>query len=188
MKRLSPLMVAIMATFALAACGDNNEGQTTGGQGVHNQADVTFAEDMIVHHREALVMAEMALAQASNPEVKDLARQIKATEGTEIQKMSDWLTSWSVEVPADMTGMDHDDRPGMMGQQQLNDLKATTGNAFDRRFLIMMIEHHQGAIDMAQVARVDGENPDVKSLAEKIRSAQTAEITRMSHLLYTSPA
>ena len=50
-------------------------------------------------------------------------------------------------------------------------------------FLGMMIEHHEGAVEMAQVEVEEGENPDAVALAKKIISDQEAEITHMRELL-----
>ena len=48
-----------------------------------------------------------------------------------------------------------------------------------------MIEHHRGAIDMAQDEVDDGQNSDAVSLAQKIIDTQTAEITTMEEILAT---
>ena len=53
------------------------------------------------------------------------------------------------------------------------------------RFLEQMIEHHRGAIDMAQDEVDDGQNSDAVSLAQKIIDTQTAEITTMEEILAT---
>jgi len=194
MKRLTALIAAISAAFVLAACGGEDEQpKSTGGssptattQAAHNDADVQFAQDMIMHHRQAIEMAELALAQAESQEVKALATEIKAAQDPEIQQMSSWLTAWGEDVPEDTAGghesMGHT-MPGMMTEDQMNQLKAARGREFDTMFLTMMIEHHQGAIEMAKAVQTAGENPDVKTLAKSIESAQTAEITRMNDLL-----
>lgn len=64
-------------------------------------------------------------------------------------------------------------------------LEGASGAAFDRMFLQMMIEHHTGAIEMAEVELRDGQNADAKALAQKIIEAQRAEITQMRELLTT---
>lgn len=72
-------------------------------------------------------MADMALAQASNSTVKQLATQIKAAQDPEIQTMTGWLASWgSTPMPSgqDMGGMGMD---GMMSDLEMTDLKKGTG-------------------------------------------------------------
>ena len=53
----------------------------------------------------------------------------------------------------------------------------------DRDFLTMMIPHHQGAIDMAEVQLKHGKNPEVRAMAEKIISDQKREIAEMEKML-----
>ena len=71
----------------------------------HNEADVTFAQMMIVHHQGAIEMADLAPTRATNPQVQDLAAQIKATQGPEIEQMTSWLQTWGADAGTDMNGM-----------------------------------------------------------------------------------
>ncbi|OIJ26047.1 DUF305 domain-containing protein [Nocardioides luteus] len=182
------LTAAILATalITLAACGGGDDGDTTAG---HNDADVTFAQQMIPHHQQAIEMAKAAETHAESQEVKDLAADIEAAQGPEIKTMTGWLEDWGEDVPDEgMPGMDHGDMPsdgmtGMMSQDDMNELGNATGAAFDRMFLTMMIEHHEGAIEMAKTEQADGESADAKALAEDIETAQTEEIQTMQDLL-----
>lgn len=91
----------------------------------------------------------------------------------------------------DMGGMDHGDMgddsggamSGMMDEDEMNELMAASGANWDRMFLEMMIEHHEGAVEMSQVEVDQGENPDAVAMAKKIISDQQAEITQMRRLL-----
>jgi uncharacterized protein (DUF305 family) len=58
-------------------------------------------------------------------------------------------------------------------------LNGKTGNAFDQAFLSEMIIHHQGAVEMAQLALTNAKHQEVKDLAVGIISAQNKEITEM---------
>lgn len=162
----------------------------------HNDADVQFAQQMIVHHRGALAMAELAADRADSEEVRALAEQIHAAQQPEIDTMTGWLQTWGEEAPeetdaGDMGGMDHGDMgsmdagsmPGMMTEEQMTDLQNGEGPAFDRMFLQMMVEHHQGAVEMAETEQAQGENPEAIELAGRIAEDQTREIERMQQLL-----
>lgn len=162
--------------------------------GPHNQADVTFAQMMIVHHRGAIEMADLAPTRAASDKVKQLAAKIKAAQAPEIEQMSGWLTDWGTGPAASssamggMSGMDHGSStssamPGMMSGEQMTQLTAATGAAFDKMFLQLMIAHHQGALEMSKTEKTSGQNPDAQALADSITSSQTAEIATMQELL-----
>ena len=68
----------------------------------HNDADVAFATDMIQHHAQALSMVDLTEGRTLDPEVKQLAEDIRATQAPEIEKMADWLQDWDEKVPATM--------------------------------------------------------------------------------------
>ena len=188
--RLVASLVAL--GLALTACGgdDSDSGAASGD---HNDQDVTFASEMIPHHAQAVQMSEMAVENAESQEVKDLAEDISAAQEPEIEQMSSWLEAWGEEVPdtgsGDMDGMDHggmdgmEDMPGMMSSDEMDELESASGSAFDEMFLSMMIEHHEGAIEMAQTEQADGEYPDAIDLAETIEETQASEIETMEELL-----
>jgi uncharacterized protein (DUF305 family) len=100
--------------------------------------------------------------------------------------MSDLLIAWGVPVPVTtggMGGMEHGHVPGMMSDVQMQQFSTSTGPAFDRMFLQMMITHHQGAIQMSQTGLAQGSNPAARQLAQRIITAQQAEISQMQTLL-----
>lgn len=160
-------------------------GASTGG--AHNTSDVEFATNMIPHHGQAIEMADLALAKATNPQVKAFARQIKAAQSPEIRKMSDWLRGWGAPVPsssmgASMPGMS---MPGQMSAADMTNLRNASGTAFDKMWVEMMIKHHTGAIDMAKTQLAKGQSTDAKALAQAIIDGQSAEIAQFRKLLPT---
>ncbi|KWX01179.1 Uncharacterized protein LI90_2207 [Carbonactinospora thermoautotrophica] len=158
-----------------------------------NDADVTFAQQMIPHHQQAVDMAELAETHAQDAEVKKLAAKIQAAQAPEIEMMSGWLRAWGKPVPTAMPSVGHGGHqmpsmgghqmPGMMTQQEMDQLMAARGAEFDRMFLQMMIKHHEGAVEMARTEQAQGVNPEAKKLAGQIAASQTAEIAEMRELL-----
>lgn len=149
-----------------------------------NDADVTFATDMIAHHRQAVEMAELAETRAESQEVKDLATQTMVAQDPKIETMTGWLASWGETVPEDMSGMDmSSSMPGMMNQDEMTSLEDTSGAELDQTFLAMVVEHHRGAVEMAKSEQSDGLFPDAIALAKRIETAQTDEITSMQAVL-----
>lgn len=182
----------------------------TSGQATHNDADVTFAQGMIPHHQQAIEMSDILLSkQGVAPEVVTLANQIKAAQGPEIEEMQGWLRDWGVastpspsstSMPGadmgdmgdmgDMPGHDMGDMPGMpgtghgmMSEADMAALQSAQGAEAGRLFLTQMIQHHEGAITMAQNEIKDGAFPAAVEMARNIVSSQQAEITKMREML-----
>jgi uncharacterized protein (DUF305 family) len=73
--------------------------------------------------------------------------------------------------------------PGMMTEEEMADLAAAEGPAFEELWLEMMIEHHKGAIEMAQEEQEQGFFGPAKKLADSIEGSQQDEIDDMQDLL-----
>jgi uncharacterized protein (DUF305 family) len=188
----------VVAGFALmsavlAGCGsDDGDNGATSDQ-TFNSADVEFAQGMIPHHAQAIDMAELVPDRSEMAEVQSLAQDIEAAQQPEIDQMSGMLEEWDEDVPDPDAGghADHgsaDGMEGMMSDDDMAALGAATGAEFDRMWLNMMIEHHEGAISMSQSVLDDGVNPEVAELAEEIIEAQQAEIDQMRQLLDEVPS
>jgi len=201
-RRTAATATAGVAALVLAACssdgghdmGSMNSDSSTSASasasakaGAHNDADVSFATEMIQHHRQAVEMADLAADRASSQEVKDLATKIKGAQDPEIKTMSGWLTSWGEEVPADMSGMEGHDMssgmPGMMSSEDMDKLGKASGTEFDTMFLDMMVQHHEGAVDSAKTEKADGKYGPATKLADDVITAQSAEIEQMNKML-----
>ena len=143
-------------------------------------ADIMFAQMMIPHHEQALLMSGFAETRSSNEEVKKLARQIYAEQEPEIAQMKLWLekTNSSMDMGHDM-GMN-----GMLTDSEIETMKSATGKAFDRLFLEGMIAHHEGAIHMAEMI-VDSDNAEARKLGQSIQVTQQREIDLMKEMLKT---
>lgn len=151
-------------------------------QGEFNAADSMFAMMMIPHHEQAIEMSDTILSKGGvDQRVLDLAQQIKAAQAPEIELMQSWLDDWGMPSSGGMEGMDHGD--GMMSEDDMAALEAAEGADAARLYLEQMIEHHRGAIEMAQDELDDGANPGVLALAQRIITSQTAEIATMQELL-----
>lgn len=185
MKKKAFATLILGLAFVLAACG-NSGGKASDAK--FNKQDVSFAQEMIPHHRQAVEMAKLAETRATGPQVKAIAAEIQGAQDPEIAKMESWLKDWNKPVPdSGMSGMDHDSSggnsmPGMMSDADMKSLESASGTGFDTMFLSMMIEHHQGAISMADVEVSKGANAEAITLAKAIIGSQTDEISRMKAL------
>ncbi|GAA4362855.1 DUF305 domain-containing protein [Nocardioides caricicola] len=206
-RTAAAVALATALSVTLAACGDDSDGsgapsgtQTARNGDVFNDADVAFASDMVQHHAQALSMVDLTQGRPLDPQVQQLAEAIRAAQGPEIETMADWLTDWDHEVPEtmrdhanaghdmggdmseQMEGMDTD-MPGMMSAEEMDELQHASDDEFQDLWLEMMIEHHEGAVEMARAEQEDGEFADAVALAEDIETAQLQEIETMEELL-----
>ena len=141
-----------------AACGGEepagDASEASAPESRHNQADVGFAQDMLVHHAQALDMVELTDGRPLEPDVRRLASDIEAAQAPEIETFTDWLEMWDERVPhagmdgmdgmqgtEDMEGSDHD-MPGMMTSGQMDRLTEVSDEEFQSAWLELMIEHH----------------------------------------------
>ena len=184
--RKRTVVIAILAVIVIAsACGStsdsNKSGADVSSDSAFNEADVMFAQEMILHHEQAVEMADMALASSAyaSPQVIDLAKRIKSAQGPEIETMKGWLTDWN--MPMKMDHMTH--MSGMMSNDEMASLRNLNYAEFDKVWLEMMIKHHQGALESAKAIQASGKCPPVLKLASQIVSDQTAEINEMQLLL-----
>ncbi|GHH04836.1 DUF305 domain-containing protein [Streptomyces lanatus] len=201
-RRAALASTATAAALVLAACGggggddasdtspsSSSSAGADAAAGAHNDQDVSFAQGMIPHHQQALEMAEMAADRASSAEVKDLAARIRKAQDPEIRTMSGWLKEWGEDVPSAMPGMDHSGHSGgsgmagMMDQKDMDKLSDASGKAFDTLFLTLMVEHHEGAVEMAGTEKAKGAYAPATKLADAVVTGQTAEIEEMNKLL-----
>jgi uncharacterized protein (DUF305 family) len=205
-RRVLSLVTTTLAAAALVAACSSGEShssmsdtskQTIPESANFNATDVGFAQGMIPHHAQAVEMADLALEKSTNADVLALAKQIKASQNPEIQTMSGWLQSWGQKVPStdsmsggghDMTDMGGMMMDGMMTEADMEKLESSSGTAFDRLWMELMIQHHEGAVRMSEDELKDGKNPDVKALAQTIVTSQQAEISTMNSLLSKLPS
>lgn len=150
-----------------------------------NDADVSYVLNMILHHEQAIEMADVLLAKDGVDErVVNLARDIQQAQAPEIDAMNSWLAAWGQTADSSgMTGMDHG--TGMMTVEDMAALESASGSEASRLFLEQMTQHHEGAIVMARTELDSGKNPDALALAQTIIDAQTAEIATMQDILGT---
>jgi uncharacterized protein (DUF305 family) len=168
-----------------------------------NSIDVGFAQDMRVHHLQAITMAGVERDRTTDPQLHSLAFDIESTQLTQAGMMSGWLTAWGqpeLRAPGEgymawMSAGSHfhgsaatpsggvTQMPGMATTQELNKLKSLSGTDLDVYFLQLMLRHHQGGLAMAQYAADHAGVGYVRNLASKIVSGQTAEVQLMTSLL-----
>lgn len=205
-RRITGALCTVLATAALAACSTETPPATNpgpvivpGGPGERastippgeatgsvetppNDADIEFVQNMVVHHQQAVTMADLAPERASSRDVRELASRISDVQGLEIGVLNRWLSQHTiptVDPTAPHHSGDHASMPGMATQEQLQALRDAEGGSFDRMWLQLMIVHHEGALTMADAVRADGVDTRVQEIADDVVVEQTDEIQRM---------
>jgi uncharacterized protein (DUF305 family) len=151
----------------------------------YSEADVRFMQDMIGHHAQAIVMTDMVAGRTEREQIRLLARRIADSQNSEMDMMRSWLTSRGEPVAgahAQHGAGAH--MPGMLAQAELDSLRATSGDAFDRVFIDYMIRHHEGALAMVAdlFAANGGREPEIFQFASHVDADQRTEIERMRRL------
>ncbi len=200
------MVLGLVASGVVSGCSDDDSagrdmqgmqrmhsGSPTAGSSAdsqaHNDADVSFATDMIPHHAQALLMVDMTEGRQPSADFAALTEQIRAAQTPEIEEMTGWLEDWGEPVPdstgrmtggmGSMGGMGS----GMMSRDDLDRLEGASRPAFEQMWLRMMIAHHEGAVAMSRTEVADGEYGPAVALARSIIESQNAEIATMREML-----
>ncbi|MEZ5219831.1 MAG: DUF305 domain-containing protein [Ilumatobacteraceae bacterium] len=184
---------------AAMGCSSPDDEPTGAASSTPSDADVGFSRDMAAHHAQAVDMAERIRARTADPRLRSLATDIVLTQQAQIGRMQGWLELWgepftSTDPPMgwtdSATGMDHGAdsgamtaMPGLAGPADLAALDSLDLPDAERRFLELMIEHHRGGVEMAEMAIATEPTDVVANLAESIVVGQSAEIDLLESLL-----
>ena len=187
--RIAAVFAVPLTVSMLTACGRSSDRHgapsrpdQSSGQADHNADDIAFARTMVPRHQQGVQMAQMVPTNTTNPRVIALADRIITTQAPDIQAFRTFLMQWQ-EVPGhDAPGTDSSG-VGMVDQATMDKLQSLTGPEFDRLWLTSMIDHHRGAIAMAQDEVAHGRNADVIYLARSIIATQQPEIDQMKQML-----
>ncbi len=178
-------VIAVTTAVAIGGCSSTKESNA-----LFNDADAMFVQMMIPHHEQAVVLSGMAENPTSGAgsAVTSLAAQISSAQDSEIELMKSFLTQWDVPVVGhesmDHSSMDHGSKmKGMLSAEELAKLSTLSGKVFDKEWMLAMIAHHEGAIEMAQTVEQSGKNLELQTLAKAIISGQQVEIDQMKSML-----
>jgi uncharacterized protein (DUF305 family) len=188
-----------VAAFGAGCAGTRSSGLHATPPGLgrlpYSDADVDFMAGMIPHHAQAVVMAGWAPTHGARKDVAIFCERVVVGQGDEIAMMQQWLRDRGQTVPdaastrhrMKMNGVEHDMlMPGMLTDEEMAALDRARGPEFDRLFLIGMIKHHQGAIDMVDVlfkAYGAAQDEMVFKFASDVYADQSIEIDRMHQML-----
>jgi uncharacterized protein (DUF305 family) len=189
------LVIGAVATLLLTSLRSGPDSP-----GAPGETDLGFARDMLVHHQQAVTLAQAVLGR-TGPSVTQLATSIELNQTREIGQLQGWLTLWDVPlVPSGppmlwMRGPhDHAAQaatqaaapaamPGLATEDEIDALGDLKGTVLDARFLQLMIRHHQGGLLMTRAAATRATLPQVRAVATLMTTEEAQETATMTGLL-----
>jgi uncharacterized protein (DUF305 family) len=154
----------------------------------YSLGDIQFLRGMIPHHAQAKEMSALAQERTNNTTVLAVAARITLSQDDEISMMQGWLRDQGLDAAAEdvhhQPGFER--MKGMLSDEQMEELAASTGPEFNRLYLEYMIDHHQGALEMVEMLldqRGSVQDPLLYEFTSDVTSDQTSEIERMDLLL-----
>jgi hypothetical protein len=159
-----------------------------------DSVEAGFTRDMIAHHAQAVEMGFIAFQRATDPDVRQLAIDVAATQQGEIGMMHAWLGDWGLDptgsdpamawMPPDMRDLGDDGlMPGMASADEMTGLRGATGKDLDIRFLQLMIRHHLGGLHMIDAVLAGSDGSEVVQAARTMKRAQQTEMANLNELL-----
>lgn len=149
-------LVGVVAAASLAAACDDST--TEPDADVREQA--SYINQLVQHHQIALIRADEALAKANRQGLKNVATRMRTDQTREIAELRTILRGL---VGTDTTA------PPMMPQP------IPAGPEFERQWLTMLINHHQGAIDLSTLAHGSNVRGQLDSIAHRVIDMQRQE-------------
>lgn len=161
----------------LVACAQPMEHDMSIDKPMNHMADMhsvsseeQFIVNMIPHHQEAVDTAETVL-ESEDEELRELAGNIITAQEEEIEMMNSWLDEWYPEHMEETY------------EEMMPDLLSLEGSERDKAFIEGMIEHHEGAVIMAEDVLKLEPREEVKKFANAVIEVQTSEINQMKAML-----
>ncbi|MDQ0892653.1 DUF305 domain-containing protein [Agromyces ramosus] len=142
-------------------------------------ADFAFVAAMVVHHEQAVELAELAVGRAADPEIVSLAERMSLAQAAEASTMRSWLERRQA------TGESHEHGAAMEGEisrATLDRAAQVRGATFDRLFIAAMVPHHLGAVRMAEDRLAEPGDPAVARWARAMAEGQSLEVDRLREI------
>jgi uncharacterized protein (DUF305 family) len=161
--------VFLLALAILSSCGHAAHGTSR-----PNENDRAFIAAMIPHHELGIRMMDNAVPRVDDVRLRRMIFKMSAYHDADMHSMEHLLEEWRINPMVRF--------PGWVDPDALDALSLQAGRAYDVGWLALMIEHHQGAVALAEKQAARGMIDDLRSLAGRIEATQRAEIAAMTEL------
>ena len=165
---------AFVTAVILTACSSASAQHAGNGDDVA-AADALFVASMLPHHELGIRLLNLGAPQAEDVRVRRLIFEMHRYHTDDHARLSRWAFEWGLTP--------FDNFPGMMTEPQLSALTKVYGSDFDRQWLRLMIDHHLGAVAIANKTIAVSTHDDVVNVAQRIVAVQQKEIASMKRLL-----
>jgi uncharacterized protein (DUF305 family) len=174
-KRKSTVIgIIVLATAVFLLVPLNSPAGENSSDSSFNRADVMFMNMMIIHHDQAIEMAELAENRTDNENILELSRNISEAQRAENEQMAEWLRELGYQRPVRGHRM-----AGMASEENMTKLGRSEGREFDQLFSELMTTHHRGGIQMAQSFSQRGRKPELIEMEQQMIETQQEEIEMM---------
>lgn len=172
------VLVAAVVVLLLTACGGGGREESSGPL---NDADVAFAQGLLVADDHATEVVELVKDHTTRPELTQLAERTLTSRGEEMTKLQGWLGRWGKPVEPG-AGLDPETQvpAGLLSDEQLNQLNAAKGQRFDLAFVDAFTSHHRGVVELAERELREGSLGEVKALARQVAEGRRGEIDELA--------
>lgn len=140
------------------------------------EASDTWVKKMIEHHRGAVEMTDVLLAQASSGPIVEMARKTRDKQQKDIAELEKLLRPGSPVPRSGEVFM-----PSMM--KMLEAMMAAKGSDAAETWARKMIDHHRGGVEMSNIALQNGATGKVRDIAQKTIREQNKDIEDLQKLL-----
>ena len=184
-QNTSEVVLVAAITIGLASGAHAQKPEAAGGaqheqmmKGMMGMTDAMFVPMMIKHHQHGIEMARLEEARGSAAAVKALATKIRQSQEKELAE----LKAHAEHVAKGTSGQaEHGEMMDLQSQSMMAKLKSASGATLDHAFLEQMAQHHEGAIAMAEGAKL--QDPELKKLAQKMAAGQRQELGELKKQL-----
>jgi uncharacterized protein (DUF305 family) len=149
--------------------------------GIHNDADLAFAHNMLAHSSQTRAMVAMVASNSTDPRLIAFAERLASEQRSDVAACTAWLLQWGAD-PHAQNNM-RSSLPGMVPRQTLDELQSLRGSQFDKLWLQTMIGNQQGGLQMAAVETSSGENLDAMAYAKSLITTGQTDIAEMKRML-----
>lgn len=196
MRRLMTV-VALIAACGLTACAGTGTSSGAAAEGASagqsaagsadigfNATDVMFAQMSVEYIRQGEQVVALAEKRATDPDVRAIAAELRGQWRDEAATMMTWLIEWQKPLTADPDAGVHAGHGDVhsLRPSDIEELAATTGAAFDRAAVSMLLGHLHNCIETARMETTAGRAPAVINLASATVRTRQAQVQRMLSL------